>query len=242
MDADPSTLGISFLAGVLSTLSPCVLPLLPVLIGSALGFNRWGPLMLSLGVASSFTVGGVLLASLGIYLGLNSGWMREGAAVMLIVFGAILLSGSLQARFASAAAGLGAAGQHLTQRFNFDSLAGQFVLGFFLGLVWSPCVGPTLGTAVTLASQQESLGKVTVVMAIFGFGAAMPLALVGGLSREALCRVRGKLIKAGVTGKYILGGLMMIIGIGILTGVDRYLEAHLLELSPDWLLDLTTRY
>lgn len=242
MDVGAATLGVSFFAGVLSTLSPCVLPLLPILIGSALGSHRGGPLALASGLALSFTIGGVALASIGLYFGFDQGWLREGAAVLLLIFGVILLSSSLQARFTSLAERMGLSGLSLPPQLRLDSLHGQFALGLLLGLVWAPCVGPTLGAAVTLASQGKSLGQVTVVMAVFGFGAALPLALVGGLSRETLARARGTLLRVGVAGKYILGGLMVVLAVGILTGFDRHLEALLVAWSPDWLTELTTRF
>ena len=242
MFANAGTLGLSFLAGVLSTFSPCVLPLLPILIGSAIASHRRGPLALALGLGLSFTLAGVALASLGLYLGLDQGWLRSGAAVVLIALGVVLLSTRLQARFASAAAPLGTAANAFSQRFSFDGLPGQFALGFLLGLVWAPCVGPTLGAAVTLASQGHSFFQVALVMIVFGVGAALPLALLGMLSREAMLRVRGKLMKVGSTGKYVLGVLMIVIGASILTGFDKGIEARLVQLSPEWLTDLTTRY
>ncbi len=242
MFAEVGTLGLSFLAGVLSTLSPCVLPLLPILIGSAVINHRRGPLALALGLGLSFTLTGVALASLGLYLGLNQGWLRTGAAVVLVLLGSVLISTRLQTRFASATASVGTAGDALSRRVPFDGLPGQFALGFLLGLVWAPCVGPTLGVAVTLASQGHSLGQVALVMFVFGVGASLPLSLLGTLSREAMLQLRGQLVKVGSTGRYVLGVLMIAVGASILAGFDRGLEARLVQWSPDWLTDLTTRY
>ena len=123
-----------------------------------------------------------------------------------------------------------------------DGYSGQFALGFVLGLIWSPCVGPTLGAAVTLASQSQALGRVTLVMLVFGIGAALPLALVGTLSREATLGIRGNLLDIGYFGKYVLGVLLIVTGLAILTGIDKGLESALVQWSPDWLTELTTRY
>jgi sulfite exporter TauE/SafE len=79
-------------------------------------------------------------------------------------------------------------------------------------------------------------------MAAFGIGAALPLLAMGLLSREAMMRWRGKLLEAGSGGKTTLGVVLVIIGLMILTGADKALEARLVELSPDWLTQLTTRY
>ncbi len=235
-------LGLSFLAGLLSTVSPCVLPLLPLLIGSALTSHRNGPIALAIGLGLSFALAGVVLAALGLYLGFNQGWLRDVAAVVLVIFGAILLSATLQNRFATATTGLSGVGDALSRRLSLDGLFGQFALGFVMGLVWAPCVGPTLGAAVTLASQGNGLGQVVLVMLVFGIGAALPLAFVGRLSREAMLGIRVKMMRFSAAGKRLLGALMIIIGATILTGFDKSVEARLVQWSPDWLTELTTRY
>jgi cytochrome c biogenesis protein CcdA len=99
-----------------------------------------------------------------------------------------------------------------------------------------------LGAASVLASQGKDLTQVTLVMLAFGAGAALPLLLLGMLSREALLRWRSRLMEAGKGGKMLLGGLLVVLGLVIATGVDRRLETLLVEASPDWLTELTTRF
>lgn len=237
-----STYFFSLVAGSLSTLSPCVLPLIPILITSALNTHKLGPYALAGGLALSFTVVGVFLATLGASLGLNQETFRVVAAVLLIGFGIILLSSALQERFAVAASGLSNSGQSLLNRISTDSLSGQFMLGLILGVVWSPCVGPTLGAAITLASQGESLWHITLVMALFGIGAGVPLILLGLLSRQAMMRFRDKLLLAGQTGKKILGVLLLLVGIMIILGWDKQLESLALDILPEWLINLSVRF
>jgi cytochrome c-type biogenesis protein len=236
------TYGIALVAGLLTTLSPCVLPLIPILMGSAVTAHRLGPWALAGGVALSFTVAGVLLASVGVSLGLDGETFRQVAALLLIVFGLILLSGRLQALFARATAGLTSSGNALLSRFTLDGLSGQFALGLLLGIVWSPCVGPTLGAATTLASQGRNLAQISLLMAVFGLGASTPLLLIGSLSRATLLRVRGSVNKAGQRGKQVLGIALLLLGALILSHADHRLEAWLLDHSPAWLTALTTRY
>jgi cytochrome c biogenesis protein CcdA len=216
MDFGLSAYGLSFVAGGLSTLSPC------------------GGLMLS------FTVVGVFIASLGASIGIDQGVFRSIAAVILASFGVILLSSQLQERFAVATSGVSGAGQSLLAKLTLDGLPGQFVLGLLLGVVWSPCVGPTLGAAITVASQGEDLGKVAMVMAAFGLGAGLPLMLLGLASREAMMRIRGRLMSAGKLGKKILGAVMLLLGGAILSGADKLFETWVLNSAPDWLVRLTT--
>jgi cytochrome c biogenesis protein CcdA len=167
---------------------------------------------------------------------------RQVAALLLIVFGVILLSARLQVLLAAATAGLTGSGNALLSRITLDGLGGQFVLGLLLGVVWSPCVGPTLGAATTLASQGRNLAQVSLVMAVFGLGASAPLLLIGSLSRATLLRLRGSLNKASQRGKQVLGMALLLLGALILSRVDHRLEAWLLDNSPAWLTALTTRY
>ena len=79
-------------------------------------------------------------------------------------------------------------------------------------------------------------------MALFGVGAALPLVLVGHCSRTAMMRVRSTLMSAGVVGKYLLGALMIAVGVLILTGTEKVIEAWLVAISPEWLTAITTRF
>ncbi|CAB1370453.1 cytochrome c biogenesis CcdA family protein [Denitratisoma oestradiolicum] len=240
MDFGLASYGLSFVAGSLSTLSPCVLPILPILLGTAVLAHRLGPYVLAGGLALSFTVVGVLIASLGSSIGLDQTMLRYGAALLLLVFGLVLVSPVLQERFAGATSGLSGTGQTLLARVTLDGLPGQFMLGLLLGIVWSPCVGPTLGAAISLASQGRSLGQVTLLMGLFGLGAGVPLVVLGLLSRQAMTRIRGQLLSAGRVGKQLLGGIMLLLGGLILSGADKAFEAWVVELAPDWLISLTT--
>ncbi|MBI3525647.1 MAG: sulfite exporter TauE/SafE family protein [Betaproteobacteria bacterium] len=243
MSLGPGSYGLSLAAGGLSTLSPCVLPLLPVLLGTAVAAHRFGPYALAAGLTLSFTVIGVFVASLGEALGLDPDLFRTVAAVLLLIFGVILMSSRLQEKFAGATSGLASAGNTLlskVSRVSLDGLPGQFILGLLLGLVWSPCVGPTLGATVTLASQGQSLGQVTLLMALFGIGAGIPLIALGLVSRQAMLKFRGKLLATGKLGKQLFGAVMLALGLSILTGADKLFEAWVLQSAPAWLIRLTT--
>ena len=242
MDFGIGTFGLGYLAGLLSTLSPCVLPLVPILIGTAVAAHRFGPYALATGLTLSFSVIGLFIASAGASLGLDPATFRSVAAVILIGFSIVLLSTRLQQRFATATSGLSAAGDSLLSRVRLDGLGGQFVIGIVLGLIWTPCVGPTLGAATTLASQGTQLGQIALLMLVFGLGAGTPLVVLGSLSRATVMRFRGKLMSAGKTGKLVLGAVMLLIGVAILTGWDKRFEAWAVNASPDWLTELTTRY
>jgi cytochrome c biogenesis protein CcdA len=242
MDFGLGSYGLGLAAGVLSTASPCVLPIIPILLGSAANAHPRAPLALAAGLALSYSVVGSLLAWAGSALGLDAGPVRFVAAALLAGLGVLLLSASAQRRFASATAGIGNAGHSLLARLRLEGLRGQFVIGLVLGVVWSPCVGPTLGAAVALASQGSHLAQVASIMAVFGIGAALPVLALAYVSRAGLARSRGALLKAGQAGKALLGAALLVVAAMILLGLDKRAEAWLVDRSPDWLTELTTRF
>lgn len=232
--------GLSFAAGGLSTLSPCVLPLIPILLGSALAGNRLAPLALGTGLALSFAITGTLLASMGQLFDFDPDVLHVISAALLVAFGLVLLSARLQQRFASATTGVGNIGNNWAASFNPEGLHGQFMLGLLLGVAWSPCVGPTLGVAIGLASQGQQIAQVALVMLLFGLGAALPIIGLGMLSRQGMQKFRGKLLMLGGKGKQVLGMLMLALGVMMLTGADKLVEAGLVNMTPEWLLRIST--
>lgn len=235
-----ATYALGMAAGALSTLSPCVLPLVPVLVTTALNAHRFGPFALGGGLTLSFTGVGILLATLGGSLGLDTDRFRTAGAVLLASFGLILLVPKLQELFARATSVLGDSGSSALSRFQVEGLAGQFGVGLLLGVVWSPCVGPTLGAATTLAAQGRDLGRIGLLMLLFGIGAAVPLVALGCLSRATLQRVRGGLLQLGAYGKQALGCMLLALGILIASGADKSVETWVLDRSPAWLTTLST--
>lgn len=235
------TLGLALLAGILSTLSPCVLPLLPLVLGAAIGEHRMGPAALAAGLALSFVVIGMFVALFGFAIGLDLDVFRSIAAVLLIAIGGLLMIPRLQAQLAVAAGPISNWTQSQASGLSTRGLGGQFSLGLLLGAVWSPCVGPTLGAASVLAARGENVGMVALTMLVFGLGAALPLLLLGMLSREAMLRWRDRMLTAGQRGKALMGAILVTTGILILSGLDKRLEAFLVEVSPAWLTQLTTR-
>jgi cytochrome c-type biogenesis protein len=231
--------GLSLVAGMLSTLSPCTLPLIPIILGTALTAHRWGPWALAAGLALAYALAGVFLATVGQMIGLDPVLFRYLAAGLLILFGLVLLSEQLQGYLAAALAGLSRSGQSWLERVATDSLAGQFLLGALLGIVWSPCVGPTLGAAIVLAGQGKDLVHVSVVMTLFGVGAALPLVGLGLMSHQAMQRFRSRLLVAGSFGKKLLGSVLVLVGLIVVTGMDKVFEAWILTHAPVWLSDLT---
>lgn len=239
------TIGSSLLAlvaGVLSIFSPCVLPILPVVLAAAASERRWGTIALGCGLSLSFVAIGLFLATIGRAVGLDADRVRDLAAVLVVAVGVILVLPPLQARLAFAAGPVGNWTGDTLANLQGGGAAAQFLVGLLLGAVWSPCVGPTLGAASLLAAQGRDLPQVALIMVAFGIGAALPLVLLGLLSRATLMRVRGRLMTAGKVGKGLLGAAFIFIGIAIISGADKRVEATLVNASPQWLTQLTTSF
>jgi cytochrome c biogenesis protein CcdA len=233
---------LAYVAGVLSTLSPCVLPLIPLVIGAAMEQHRLGPLALAGGLALSFAVLGVLVATVGFALGIDVAAIRYAGAVMLIAFGVVLLSSRLQLGFAQTTTGLVAPLTAMVDRVTPQGPAGQFGLGILLGAVWAPCTGPALGSAITLAAQGETALYAASVMAVFAVGAATPLLLLGYGARGAMGEWKRRLSSVSSGGKAVLGAILVAFGVLVLTGLDKTIETRLLDLMPEWWVNLTVQF
>src|SRR5207244_241573 len=110
-----------------------------------------------------------------------------------------------------------------------SGLLGQFLLGALLGIVWTPCTGPALVAAVSLAARSESLMRAASIMLAFSAGAAIPVLLLAYGSRRALVRLGDALAKAGTWGKPLLGGVLVAIGVLTWTGADKIIEAWMVD-------------
>ena len=236
------TVGFAFVAGVLSFLNPCTLPLLPIVLAAAASTHRFGSIALAGGLALSFVALGIFVATIGFSLGIDGSGLQKVAAVLLVAIGFVLIVPRFQAQVALA---MGPLVNWADRRFgglSKSGLAGQFGVGMLLGVVWTPCVGPTLGAVSVLAAQGRDLGQVALTMTVFALGAALPLVLFGLVSRQALIAWRGRLLSIGSGAKIALGIVLIATGALILTGFDKPLQTFLLDLAPEWLNNLTTRF
>jgi cytochrome c biogenesis protein CcdA len=129
-----------------------------------------------------------------------------------------------------------------------SGLGGQFMVGALLGGVWSPCVGPTLGAAVSLASSSWAAAgsesgafggmlQATSMMFAFGVGSAIPLIATAYASRRVRGS-RGKLLSASASGRRIFAGALVTMGAAVFAGFDKLVETAVLNHLPDWWITL----
>lgn len=229
----------AYLAGLLTLINPCVLPVLPIVLVGALNANKAGPLALAAGMSVSFVVFGVLITAFGAGIGLTQDRLAQIGAVLMIIFGLILLVPMFASRFEMATAGVAAGADARLNDLDAGSLRGQFLGGLLLGTVWSPCIGPTLGGAIALASQGENLGYVTLIMCAFALGVSTLIIGLGLGAREAI-RTRAQALRGlAERSKPIIGATFVAIGTMLFFQFHHVIEGWLLDIMPIWLQDLS---
>ncbi|MCA3626094.1 MAG: cytochrome c biogenesis protein CcdA [Methylobacterium sp.] len=239
-----SVLVLAFIAGALTTLNPCVLPMVPFVLATALREDRRGPLALMGGMSLTFTVLGTLVASIGPVIGLSTEAIRVAGAIIMIGLGIALLLPATQRVFATGLGPVADQASGFLDRLSLSGLSGQFVTGLLLGAIWSPCAGPSLFAAIGLASQTGTVPKAALAMFTFSLGASSVLLALAYGAREVLARRRAALMDFATSGraKLIFAALFIAMGAMILAGFDKTIEAALVRAMPDWLIDLTTRF
>ena len=232
-------LSLSLAAGGLTTLSPCVFPLLPLVLGGGVQGNRLAPLAMGLGMTLSFAAIGVFLGALGPALGVDSSTVRTAGAAMMIAFALVMLVPALSERFSAWMLPIASGANAASARLDGGSLGSALLLGAVLGLVWSPCSGPLLGSALALVASDGGATRGGLVLAVFGMGAALPLVAVAYASRSGFERVRNWVLPRVERVRLGFALLLGAMGVAILTGADKQLEAFVLSWLPDAWVNLT---
>ena len=217
--------GFALCGGLLTILSPCVLPILPLIISRSFQSHRFGPVMLVLGLVSGFAVAGSLLGIASSWLTGFANFLRDLAVGLLLGLGLLSMFPSLSYRIFS--------------RWQFgkswepqrSSLWSEFWIGTQLGLLWTPCAGPALGSILVLAAvQKEILGALTLLTA-YGLGAGIPLLLIAYTSRYVSISWQRLLPYSGIFQR--IGGMLMVVtAIAILLGWDIEIQLWLAPLFP----------
>jgi len=231
---------LAYGAGLLTLINPCVLPILPIVLASALQASRWGPIALAAGLGLSFVTLGVSVTAFGHLVGITEQTISKAGAILMIGFGFVLLVPQFSERFAYATAGLAEGADRQIGTLSGNSgWQGQFIGGLLLGAVWTPCVGPTLGGAISLASQRQDLLSVSFTMLAFALGIGTVMMGLAYGARTALQRRQAALRLIAEKAKPILGVSFILVGVAILTRFVYVIEAWLLDVLPIWLQDLS---
>lgn len=189
---------LAFAAGVLTVAAPCVLPMLPVVLGVSVGARRpTRPLFIALGFALAFAGVVLLFTSFTRVLGLSPDALRTAAAVLLLAFGMLMLWPSLYHRLSARLSGwlAGLAGWQPGEALR-DGPLGGLLIGASLGIVWTPCAGPVLASILTLIATEPGSGRAALLLVAYAVGAALPMLAIaygGQLASGWVRRVSGGL-------------------------------------------------
>ena len=236
---DPMNLLFGYAAGLLTLINPCVLPVLPIVLASAVQSHRLGPVALAGGMSLAFVALGIGIATVGRFFGLDQEIISQAAAIVMILFGLVLLIPRLNAGFATATAGFASRADEGLERVDQTGLHGQFLGGMLLGAVWSPCIGPTLGGAIALAWQGESLGLATGIMLSFALGVSTIILVLAYGARATILKRQAAMRALAGRARPIMGVLFVGVGVGLLFGVHHMAESWAVQNLPAWLIDLS---
>ena len=179
------------LAGVLTIAAPCTLPVLPVLFGASIGnHSKSRPVFMALGFIATFAAFTLVFSAVTSVLGLDPEQLRAGAIVLLAVFGVLLAWPSLYKRISPSIAAVTGGWFSSGPGRKYEGALGGFLLGTTLGLVWTPCAGPVLGSILTLLSTQNSVAWAGVLLLAYATGAAIPMMAIGYGGQYAVTHVR----------------------------------------------------
>lgn len=224
-------LAFAFVAGILTILAPCTLPVVPLVLGgSSLGGSR-RTLGIFVGFGASFVMVTVLLASVLAAAGLTTSGLRAASAVALGILGASLLFPAFGAWLEVRLAPLARLGARLPG--GGTGILGGLATGVAIGLLWAPCVGPIMAAVLAVAVAQGPTPAALALAMSYVVGAALPLLAIAAWGRRAVARAGGPRRRAGIQRAF--GGVMVAACLVIVTGAEVPIETRIAEVLPsDW--------
>ncbi|MGY3032001.1 cytochrome c-type biogenesis protein [Bradyrhizobium sp. USDA 4354] len=180
---------LALLAGILTIAAPCTLPMLPILLGASIGrAGHLRPAMIALGFVVSFSAVALLLGAITHLFDFDPNVLREAASILLLGFGLLMLWPTPFEWLSIRLNGwLGLGSSNSAQR---EGAVGGLVLGTTLGLVWTPCAGPVLGSILTLVATSKNVAWAGTLLVAYAIGAAIPMLAIAYGGQAATARVR----------------------------------------------------
>ncbi len=225
-------IGFAFLAGIVTIASPCILPLLPIVLSGSTGAGKLRPFGIVTGFVLVFTLATLGLSALVRATGVSPNVTRWIAVVVLALFGIVMLVPKLTILMESFASRLATAGSRAQMATREATGFGPgLVVGATLGLVWTPCVGPIMASVITLAATGAVGGVAVAVTVAYALGTGLPMLgiIIGG--RALVGRLSG-LKKAGGAIQRVFATLMILVAAAIAFNLDRDFQVWVLDTFP----------
>lgn len=226
----------SFLAGIVTILSPCILPILPIVLSGSLTGGKFRPFGIVTGFIISFTFFTLALSMLVRLTGISADFLRLFSMVIIAGFGLSLLLPKFQVLMERLFTGL----SNLTPKQSENSgFKGGILLGLSLGLVWTPCVGPIIASVITLAASSSVTASAFFIIIAYSIGTSIPmLAIIYG-GRQLLSKVPW-LTNNTVKIQKAFGVLMILTALAIFFNLDRKFQTYILDKFPNYGTRLTS--
>jgi cytochrome c biogenesis protein CcdA len=205
MDISLTNILLTVLAGITSVASPCVLPVIPIIVTGSDKDHRFRPLLIVLGLTFSFILMGVISASFGSLVAGKMMAIEKAAGVIIVLFGVLMLFDiNLFKRITIF---------NRIQSHSGGSLSGLF-LGVTLGIIWIPCIGPILSGVLAMVASQGEIAQGIVMLAFYSLGFSIPILIAGYGSQFFRQRISGVMKHQRII-RYISGGVLIVFGIYI---------------------------
>ena len=219
----------AFIAGFVTVLSPCILPVLPIVLSGSLQGGHRRPIGIVTGFIVSFSLFTLFLTALVKATGIPADFLRTLSVVIIVLFGFSLLLPNFQVLMEKIFTKLsGLVSRNSTQATGFWS---GLVLGVSLGLVWTPCVGPIIASVITLAATSSVNGSSILITFAYSLGTAIPMFAITYGGRTLLQKVPF-LLKNTTNIQKAFGILMILVAVGIFFNFDRKFQTLVLDKFP----------
>ena len=213
----------AFLAGIVTILSPCILPILPIVLSGTVSGDKKRPYGIILGFILSFTFFTLFLTTIVRLTGIPTNTLRIIAGIVLMLFGLSLLVPAFQTYIEKLFTKLSVFAPKANPHAGFW---GGFVIGLTIGVVWTPCVGPILASVIALAATSQVTATTFLITLTYSIGTAIPMFLIMYGGRNLLKKAPWLTQNTPAIQK-AFGILMIIFSLAIFTNVDLQLEAYL---------------
>lgn len=228
---------LAALAGIVTIAAPCTLPVLPILLGASVGqTGGLRPVFIAGGFVTSFAIVALALSALTRIFDFDPNVLREGAAILLAIFGLLMIWPAPFEQLSIRLAGLMPAARTLTPR-DSQRLSGGFILGTTLGLVWTPCAGPVLGSILTVVATSKDTAWASLLLIAYAVGAAIPMLIIAYGGQAVTAHVRS-LARIAPRLQQGFGAIVIAFAAATYLQYDTLIVAWLTQFYPNGLTGL----